>query len=308
MRRNKTTRFLIWSMIIFCLFFQGCQKKAKDSASSLPPVFHTPTILIPEAPKKEVIGNSPFIIDISNTSNGYITAISEDSASKINVQLTGPDGILYSYFVSPMETAVIPFTSGNGKYILSCYMQVQDNQYAALFSQMLEVTLENEFYPFLYPNQYVNFSPESKACSLALELLPDTASDVEILDAVYTYVTEHISYDYEKAEIVEAGYLPDIDEILETKTGICFDYASLITAMLRSRDVPCKLQIGYSGDIKHAWIDVYIRSKGWINKAIAFDGDTWGRLDPTFDSSTEDKDFINSYIGDASNYTVQFTR
>ena len=82
----------------------------------------------------------------------------------------------------------------------------------------------------------------------------------------------------------------------------------LTTAMLRSCDIPCKLQIGYAGDIKHAWIDVYIRSKGWVNQAVSFKGDTWTLMDPTFDSNSDDKEAIQDYIGDESNYTVQFTR
>ena len=109
---------------------------------------------------------------------------------------------------------------------------------------------------------------------------------------------------------VETGYLPDVDETLSTKTGICFDYAALTTAMLRSCDIPCKLQIGYTGDIKHAWIDVYIRSKGWVTNAVSFNGDSWSLMDPTFDSSadSDDSEAIQDYIGNADNYTVQFTR
>ena len=95
---------------------------------------------------------------------------------------------------------------------------------------------------------------------------------------------------------------------LQTGKGICFDYAALTAAMLRSCDIPCKLQIGYAGDIKHAWINVYIRSRGWVDKAVEFSGDSWSRMDPTFDSNSEDKDTIQEYIGDNNNYTVQFTR
>ena len=67
-------------------------------------------------------------------------------------------------------------------------------------------------------------------------------------------------------------------------------------------------RFGYAGDIKHAWIDVYIRSKGWVNQAVSFKGDTWTLMDPTFDSNSDDKEAIQDYIGDESNYTVQFTR
>ena len=134
------------------------------------------------------------------------------------------------------------------------------------------------------------------------------AVDVDALQQIYDYVVSNLTYDYEKADTVTTGYLPDVDETLKTGTGICFDYAALTTAMLRSCDIPCKLQIGYAGDIKHAWIDVYIRSKGWVNQAVSFKGDTWTLMDPTFDSNSDDKEAIQDYIGDESNYTVQFTR
>lgn len=153
----------------------------------------------------------------------------------------------------------------------------------------------------------MDFSVKSEACTLAQSLVKDGMNDVEILKAFYTYVTEHITYDYDKADSVEAGYLPDVDETLQSGTGICFDYAALTAAMLRSQDIPCKLEIGYSGDIKHAWIDVYIQNKGWVTKAISFDGDTWKLMDPTFDANSNGNEAIQEYIGDESNYTVQYT-
>ena len=102
--------------------------------------------------------------------------------------------------------------------------------------------------------------------------------------------------------------MPSPDATLSEQEGICFDYAALTAAMLRSRDIPCKLQIGYAGDIKHAWIDVYIRGKGWVEQAITYDGEKWNRMDPTFTANSEDEELINSYIGDSANYTLQFTR
>lgn len=265
-------------------------------------------VLVPEAPGTDTIGYSPLILDISNISQGYLTAVSDSNGTTKNIQLSADDGVVYSYFVSSGESAVIPFTSGSGTYQVSCYEQVNGSQYAALFAQALEVSLENEFLPFLYPNQYVNFTPDSEACKLALSLLAEDATEQESIDTVFQYVTQHVTYDEDKAATVETGYLPDIDETLSTGKGICFDYAALMTAMLRSRDIPCKLQIGYAGDIKHAWIDVYIRGKGWVEQAITYDGEKWNRMDPTFTANSEDEELINSYIGDSANYTLQFTR
>ena len=304
---KKIPFFCSLFLFMFSLFFAaGCGPGKSDPGE--PPVFDTPTVLVPEESGTEVLGNPPASLDVSHKEQGYMIARAEESASDISIQMTGPDGVLYSYFIRPGNAAVIPFTGGEGSYQILCYEQVSGDKYAALSSNTVEVTLENIFLPFLYPNQYVDFTPDSEACLLAQSMLAEDASDLDALDAVYNYVISNITYDEEKAAAVEAGYLPDIDETLETGIGICFDYAALMTAMLRARDIPCKLQIGYTSDIKHAWIDVYIRSKGWINHAISFDGETWSRMDPTFDSNADDADSIQEYIGDGDNYTVQFTR
>ncbi|MDY4693301.1 MAG: transglutaminase-like domain-containing protein [Blautia sp.] len=294
------------AVLILCLSLSGCGSSGNSSTE--PPSYSPLKVLIPESPGKKTIGYSPLILDISNIDQGYLTARSEAEDQKMNVQLTAEDGVIYSYFINPGENAVIPFTNGSGTYQVCCYQQVSNSQYAALFADTLDVKLDNEFFPFLYPNQYVNFSPDSQASKLALSIVPEDTSDINALQALYDYVVKNVTYDYDLAENVNTGYLPDVDRTLKTGKGICFDYASLMTAMLRSRDIPCKLQIGYAGSVKHAWIDVYIRSRGWVDKAIEFSGESWSRLDPTFDSNSEDKETIQEYVKDSDNYTVQFTR
>lgn len=296
--------FFVW--LLFGILLAGCGNS--PSSDEEPPVYSPARVLTPEAPGKKTLGSSPLILDISNQDQGYLTAESDSDDSRMNIQLTAPSGVVYSYFLEPDEQTVLPFSEGSGEYLITCYQQVDGNQYAALYTETLTIKLQNEFLPFLYPNQYVDFSSKSKACKLAASLVKEDMTDIDILKTFYTYVTSHISYDYDKADFVEAGYLPDVDDTLSTGTGICFDYAALTTAMLRSQDIPCKLQIGYSGDVKHAWIDVYIRGSGWVTKAVSFDGDTWKLMDPTFDANSDGDEAIQEYIGDESNYTVQFTR
>lgn len=305
MRKSFVCSFIIL-IFVFLLSASGCSSSGTKSEE--PPVYSPLQVLVPEAPGKEILGSSPLTLDISNITQGYLTAVSDSQDQKMNVQLTDENGTVYSYFISPGESAVIPFSSGSGNYQICCYQQIDGTQYAALFANTLEVSLENEFLPFLYPNQYVNFSPESEASKLALSMVSEDTSDVDALQAIYDYVTENLTYDYDLADTVESGYLPDVDATLESKKGICFDYAALTTAMLRSRDIPCKLQIGYSGTVKHAWVSVYIRSKGWVDKAVEFSGDSWSRMDPTFDSNSDDEETIQQYIGNDDNYIVQFTR
>lgn len=305
MRKSFVRSFIIL-IFVFLLSASGCSSSGTKSEE--PPVYSPLQVLVPEAPGKEILGSSPLTLDISNITQGYLTAVSDSQDQKMNVQLTDENGTVYSYFISPGESAVIPFSSGSGNYQICCYQQIDGTQYAALFANTLEVSLENEFLPFLYPNQYVNFSPESEASKLALSMVSEDTSDVDALQAIYDYVTENLTYDYDLADTVESGYLPDVDATLESKKGICFDYAALTAAMLRSRDIPCKLQIGYSGTVKHAWVSVYIRSKGWVDKAVEFSGDSWSRMDPTFDSNSDDEETIQQYIRNDDNYIVQFTR
>ena len=86
------------------------------------------------------------------------------------------------------------------------------------------------------------------------ELAASCTTDADIAAAVYDYMVKNIQYDTKKAASVQNGYLPSPDETLKTGKGICFDYASLAAAMLRSEGIPCKLITGYVGEeTYHAW-------------------------------------------------------
>ena len=168
------------------------------------------------------------------------------------------------------------------------------------------VTLEDEFAPFLRPNQYVDYAAAKETIKIAAKLTMGKNAELEKVQAVYEYVVKNISYDEALAESVKSGYLPVLDNVLKNKKGICFDYAALMTGMLRSQSVPCKLIVGYAGDVYHAWISVYTEKDGWIDNAIYFDGTAWKRMDPTFAASGEHSEAIMKYIGDGSNYTSKY--
>ena len=220
--------FFVW--LLFGILLAGCGNS--PSSDEEPPVYSPARVLTPEAPGKKTLGSSPLILDISNQDQGYLTAESDSDDSRMNIQLTAPSGVVYSYFLEPDEQTVLPFSEGSGEYLITCYQQVDGNQYAALYTETLTIKLQNEFLPFLYPNQYVDFSSKSEACKLAASLVKEDMTDIDILKTFYTYVTSHISYDYDKADSVEAGYLPDVDDTLSTGTGICFDYAAVMTFLM----------------------------------------------------------------------------
>ena len=97
-----------------------------------------------------------------------------------------------------------------------------------------------------------------------------------------------------------------IDETLSTGKGICFDYSSLMAAMLRSQHVPTKLVVGYAKQAYHAWINVWSDEEGWITKEIHFDGNEWKLMDPTFASTGGQTDSVMQYIGNGKNYRPKY--
>ena len=131
--------------------------------------------------------------------------------------------------------------------------------------------------------------------------------DIGIVTNVYNFVTKNFTYDTALASSVQSGYLPNVDQVLAQKKGICFDYAAVMTAMLRSQDIPTKLVVGYTGSLYHAWVNVYIDGQGWVDNIIYFDGVNWRYMDPTFASSGKGNAAITSYITNPANYQAKFT-
>ena len=262
--------------------------------------------LVPTASGETCYGDDSVSIDASNISDGYVMVRYTGHSEKAKAQITIPDGTVYTYTIKGSDYNTFPLTGGNGDYTLKVYEWVVDNSYALAFSQDLSVSLSDEFKPFLYPNQYVWFTGDSQVVALGRELSDQSADDLDYVQNSYYYVIRNISYDNDKAENTPTDYVPDIDTILEEKKGICFDYASLMAALLRSQSIPTKLEVGYSGEAYHAWISVYLTESGWVDNIIEFDGKDWVLMDPTLAANNSSK-AVAKYIGDGSKYTVKYS-
>lgn len=307
--RSRVLFAVLWVLLITSLC-QGCS--SRQTAADTKSFSYAPgqtSVLIPSADQEVTVGTDPLILDFSHTDQGYFMGILTQEDTLVNIQVIGPDNVTYKYFLdTPDEYITFPLTAGNGTYVILAYQNVSGSQYAFLLNYTIDVELASDFLPFLYPNQYVDFSADNEAVQLAADLSADAETDLDALNVIYDYVTSHITYDNDKAASVEDMYLPDIDETLRTGTGICFDYAALTAAMLRSLSIPTRLDIGYSGNVRHAWITVYIESIGWVERAVEFNGDEWKLMDPTFASAVSNQEAIRSYIGDGSNYTLLYVR
>ncbi|MBR4283125.1 MAG: transglutaminase domain-containing protein [Anaerotignum sp.] len=284
-------------------------------AEDMVPLAGTPqygTMKLPEASGTIVYGGNSkskgVSIDASNTEFGYVMVkYGGSSNAKKKVIIQCPDGTKYTYNLNKkgaFESFVL--SGGDGKYTIGVFENIEGTKYSTLFSQAINVKLANQFTPFLSSNQYVNFTADSNAVKKANELSAGMTDELAIVQAVYHYVVNNVTYDKQEAQAVQSGYLPDVDEVLVTKKGICFDYAALMAAMLRSQNIPTKLVVGYTGSAYHAWISTYTEKSGWVEGVIFFDGVSWKLMDPTFASSSNSSDAIMKYIGDGKNYTAKY--
>lgn len=264
-------------------------------------------VRVPTASGTTTYENGKVLVDASNISQGYVMIRYSGGKERIKVQIT-KGAVTYTYDLNARDAyEVFPFSEGDGTYSVKVFENVSGNQYAQIFSKDLSVSMADQFLPFLYPNQYVNFSEGNVAVQKGAEVAAGAADEIGIVTNVFHFVVDNLTYDVAKAQSVQSGYLPNIDAVLAARTGICFDYAALMTAMLRTQNIPTKLVVGYTGSAYHAWVNVYITNVGWVDNAIYFDGQQWSLMDPTFMSSGGKSEQIRKYIGNASNYQAKYS-
>ena len=293
-------------LLLFSLFFLwGCA--AEEPAAPEIAATAAPTVAATE-PAQEESTEAPMqdaIIDYTHQEEGYVSVrYGLPTEKRLKARVIGPT-TTYTYNLPVDEWAVFPLSDGNGTYTVAIYINTHDTKYAAVMTEQFEVRLKDEFAPFLRPNQYVDYSKAPATTAKAAELCAGLTDPLEKVAAVYDFVVDSLAYDQQRAETVQSGYLPVLDQVLAEGKGICFDYASLMTAMLRTQDVPCKLVVGYAGDIYHAWISVWTESYGWVDGAIFFDGQSWKRMDPTFASHSARSAEIMEFI-ENGHYTVKY--
>ncbi len=280
--------------------------------AGLPPVG---IVLNPSASGTAVQKNSSAEIDYSNVKDGYVMVKWTGGGSpKVKVLVWGPNcssqSDAYQYFLrTDGDYDVLPLSDGNGKYKVMVYKNMSGDKYSNVLSASFEAALTDQFAPFLRPNQYVNYSEDSAIIPKAQEIIENAGAEDNLskVGAIYEWVVTNLTYDNAKAKSVKAGYLPDVDKVMEEKTGICWDYASLMAAMLRSQGVPVKLVVGYTSRGEyHAWINVWSEEGGWVEGMIYFDGKVWKLMDPTFASSGKQTNSIMKFINDSSNYKEKY--
>lgn len=102
------------------------------------------------------------------------------------------------------------------------------------------------------------------------EICAGASDEEQKVMAAYHRIIENLEYDED--------YYPtyqyfDVCKTLRTKTGICFDYANLFTAICRSQNISCYTVYGHKivdHSSRHCWNRVYFNGVWW-NVDVTFD-------------------------------------
>ena len=294
----KKSKRGLWILGFLCVMASGIVLSNSKSRAK--------TVIYPTVASGEQVKESNnCVIDYSNTADGYVMVKFKKALGPTLkcVVTTGGQALNdgYKYTLSVNKYQVIPLTEGNTAYTIYLLYEV-GGRYAMEMTLKVNVEMTDQFEPYLRPNQFVNYTKSTKVVKKAASITKKCKNDLAKDKKVYNYVIKNYKYDKKLAKTVKPGYVPNLNNIYKKKKGICFDYAAVMTAMLRSQGVPTKLIVGYTGNAYHAWINVYSKKKGRISKMIYFNGKKWKLMDPTFASTSKSSKSIMKYIGNGRNY------
>lgn len=215
-----------------------------------------------------------------NTSGKRIKLMIEKGDSRYTYNLDG-DGSLETF----------PLQSGNGEYTVSIMENTEGSKYRYLLTEKITVKASDSNSAYLSSVQMIKWNSKMAAIKKAAELTSGVSGDEAKVKKIYNYVVKNIRYDYDKLDNLPSTYIPSIDKTYKSKSGICYDFASLTAAMLRSVGIPTKLVMGYADGVNgyHAWNEVYMKGK-------------WVVIDTSYDSQMRENGAKYSMIKSKSKY------
>lgn len=215
-------------------------------------------------PNRVMAANESKYIDDSKLFQGVIGINYPNKTGKlVRLQISKNQNTVSYFLLNDIE--YFPLQLGNGEYNIRILENVNQNKYKLINEENINLNIKDNYQIYLNSVQNVNWNNSMKSIQKAQELIKGTKNDKEKVTKIYEYIISQINYDNEKAKNVQNPYIPSIDNTYSTKKGICYDYASLFAAMLRSVNIPTKLVTGTSDYVKeyHAWNEVYLNNK-WI--------------------------------------------
>lgn len=236
-------------------------------------------VLMPQRGNK-IKKSGSLTIDCSNCSEGYVMVKAKPTKNKLRLRVVHDKMDIHYDLNSDGEYEVIPLQDGNGKYVFTLYIQVKSIEYEKLNTISMTVNMPDPDRCFLYPNQYINYTPDTPAVIRAREVCEGLTDPVAKAHAIYrdifveealedaedlghpqpqteTTFVEAVKFKYRQ---IDPYQYPNIDKAFETRTGSCKDQSGLYVAMLRSVGVPAMYAVT-DGEPGHAWVVFIIDGK-----------------------------------------------
>lgn len=133
-----------------------------------------------------------------------------------------------------------------------------------------------KYYNGVRLSEAIKITPEVEG--LAREITKGEKTQRGKAEKIYNWITENMSYDYEKAKKLSVGgenVSSGAMSAMQSKKGICFDFSSLFIAMCKANNIKVNLVTGMAfsgiswGD--HAWNQFYDSSQNrWVNIDTTF--------------------------------------
>ena len=111
---------------------------------------------------------------------------------------------------------------------------------------------------------------DTETVELSDEICANCYTDEEKVKAIHEWMIRNFEYDYGYTPIVQ--YF-NVHQTVETRKGICYDFAHLFAALCRSQNIPCYVVDGTPYDPAkdcHTWNRVYFNGSWW-NVDVTYD-------------------------------------
>jgi transglutaminase-like putative cysteine protease len=137
------------------------------------------------------------------------------------------------------------------------------------WEELDELVGQGDYWEMLLPSRYASVTPAVDELSKELGL-ERCGVPLEVLKKLNTAIYDAFDY-VPNATRVDSP----IDDALQTRQGVCQDFAHIMIALLRQLRVPCRYVSGYlyHGDksrdrstagASHAWVEAYLGECGWV--------------------------------------------
>jgi len=238
------------------------------------------------------------VFDTTGLNKGVVAiAYNSDSNKRLKVMIEKSGKSMTYDLKNDGQTESFPLQMGDGQYKVSVLENTSGNNYRYISTKEVALDITDDKKVYLASVQNIRWNSDMETIKMVSKLTKGLSTDSEKIKAIYNYVTNNISYDYDKLTKLSSTYVPDIDNITSSGKGICYDYSSVFAAMLRSQGIPAKLVKGNSTNVEgyHAWNEVYNADTG-----------KWVIIDTTYDSQMKAAKAKYSMEKSKAQYTMNY--